>query len=359
MIPYGRQSIDAADIEAVLKILQADYITQGPAVEEFEQALADVTGARHAVAFANGTAALHGACAAAGLGAGDLVATTPLTFVASANCARYVGAEVEFVDVDPQTLNLDPSRVGAHLDGLVAVHYAGLPVALDDLATRPRIVIEDAAHALGAHGPDGPVGNCARSDLTTFSFHPVKTITTGEGGAVTTNSDDLADRLRRFRTHGVERRPAEEGWVYDVVDLGYNYRLTDIQAALGSSQLRRLDEFVLRRNERATRYDELLSELPVQRPAAAGPGQRHGRHLYPIRVSNRRRVYERLREAGIGTQVHYVPVHLHSAFRALGHGRGDHPNAEAAYDQLLSLPLYPDLTEEQQDRVVSALEAAL
>ena len=359
MIPYGRQSIDAGDIEAVLKVLEADHITQGPAVDDFEQALADATGARHAVAFANGTAALHGACAAAGLGAGDRVATTPLTFVASANCARYVGAEVEFVDIDPETLNLDPSRVGPHLDGLVAVHYAGLPIALEDLAHRPRVVIEDAAHALGAHSADGPVGNCARSDLTTFSFHPVKTITTGEGGAVTTNSDDLADRLRRFRTHGVEQRPTEEGWVYDVVDLGYNYRLTDIQAALGSSQLRRLDDFVIRRNELAARYDELLDGLPLQRPAGAGPDQRHGRHLYPIRVQQRRTVYDRLHQAGIRTQVHYVPVHLHSTFEALGHRRGDHPHAEAAYEQLLSLPLYPDLTFEQQDRVVSALEAAL
>jgi dTDP-4-amino-4,6-dideoxygalactose transaminase len=241
VIPYGRQCIDDDDVEAVVKVLRGDFLTQGPMVEHFEEQLAATVEARYAVAFSNGTAALHAACAAAGLGAGDLVVTTPLTFVASANCARYVGASVDFVDIEPGTLNLDPSLVPAHADALVAVHFAGLPVALDRLAHRPRVVLEDAAHAIGARTPDGPVGNGAHSDMTTFSFHPVKTVTTGEGGAVTTNDPALAERLRRFRSHGVVHKPEQGGWYYEVETLGFNYRLTDLHAALGASQLTKLD----------------------------------------------------------------------------------------------------------------------
>lgn len=230
MIPYGRQSIDDCDIDAVVRVLTGDWLTQGPAVAEFESACAEKLGVRHAVAYSNGTAALHGACVAGGLGAGDKVGTSSLSFVASANCARYVGAEVEFIDIDPMTLNLNVDLVSEHLDGLVAVHFAGLPVDLTSLSSRPRVVIEDAAHAFGALTPDGPVGNCANSDMTCFSFHPVKPITTAEGGLVTTNDDMLAERLRRFRSHGIERPTSGPAWMYDVVELGYNYRLTDLQA---------------------------------------------------------------------------------------------------------------------------------
>lgn len=355
MIPYGRQSVDDDDIAAVVAVLRGDWLTQGPHVEAFEAALAARVGARHAVAFANGTAALHGACAAAGLGPGDRVGTSTLSFVASANCARYVGADVELLDIDPATLNLDPAGVGAHLDGLVAVHYAGLPVDLAALPHRPRVVIEDAAHAIGAATPDGPVGNCARSDLCCFSFHPVKTITTGEGGAVTTNDDDLADALRRFRSHGMVRTPDRGGWAYEVAELGFNYRLTDLQAALGTSQLGKLDRFVAARERLARRYDEHLADLPVTRPPAAPEGFVHGRHLYPVRVPGRGEVYERLRAGGVGVQVHYVPIHHHP----LHAGTATFPAADAAYEQLVSLPLHPGLTDADQDQVIDVLAASL
>jgi UDP-4-amino-4,6-dideoxy-N-acetyl-beta-L-altrosamine transaminase len=359
VIPYGRQSIDEDDIASVVAVLRSDFLTQGPAVEEFEDRLAGVVGARHAVAFANGTAALHAACAAAGLGPGDRLVTTPLTFVASANCGRYVGATVGFVDIDPETLNLDPRRVPADTDALVAVHYAGLPVDLSALGTRPRVVIEDAAHAIGAATADGPIGNCARSDMTCFSFHPVKTITTGEGGAVTTNDPRLADALRRFRTHGIERMPERGGWYYEAVDLGFNYRLTDLQAALGSSQLRKLRSFVARREELARRYDALLADLPVLLPPAPPPGVVHGRHLYPVRVAERDRVYAVLRAAGIGVQVHYVPVTHHPSFGLTAADRAMFPATERAYAGLLSLPLHPSLTEDEQRLVAEVLGGAL
>ena len=236
------------------------------------------------MAFANGTAALHAACAAARLGPGDVAVTSPLSFAASANCARYVGASVRFVDIDPATLNLAPERVPAGTDALIAVHYAGLPVDLTILRERPRVIIEDAAHALGADTPYGPVGNCANSDMTTFSFHPVKVVTTGEGGAVTTNSPQLADRLRSFRNHGIEQKPAGGGWYYEIAELGFNYRLTDIQAALGVSQLSKLGRFVAERQRLAERYRELLAGLPVKLPPRPAPGWSHAYHLFPVRV---------------------------------------------------------------------------
>jgi UDP-4-amino-4,6-dideoxy-N-acetyl-beta-L-altrosamine transaminase len=356
-IPYGRQWIDDDDVAAVVAVLRGDWLTQGPAVEAFEDALRAVTGARHAVCLSSGTAALHAACWAAGLGPGDVVATSPLSFAASANAARYVGAEVAFVDVEPDTWNLDPSRVPADAAAVVAVHYAGLPVDLRRLSRRPRVVIEDAAHAIGAVTPDGPVGNCAHSDLCCFSFHPVKTVTTGEGGAVTTNDDALAERLRRFRHHGIVARPDEGGWVYDIPELGYNYRLTDVQAALGTSQLAKLERFVARRNELAGRYRALLVDLDVGLPPAAPAGFRHAYHLFPVHVAHRRRVYDHLRRNGIGTQVHYVPTYRFGAYssqraRAL-------PHTDALYAGLLSLPLFPALRHDDQDRVVAELAAAL
>lgn len=362
MIPYGRQLVEADDIEAVTSVLRSDWLTGGPAIEAFERALCAQTGARHAVALANGTAALHAALSVAGIGPGDRVLTSPLSFVASANCARFVGATADFVDIDPKTLNLDTAAVGA-CDALVAVHYAGLPVDLSTLAVRPRVLVEDAAHALGAMTPDGPVGNCARSDMCTFSFHPVKAVTTAEGGAVTTNSDELADALRRFRSHGTMRRPDLGGWYYDVETLGYNYRITDMQAALGTTQLAKLARFVTRRNELAARYDELLTSLPVaapvELPPSAPPGVRHAYHLYAVRVPNRRAVYEAMQAAGIGVQVHYVPIYKHSLYVDAGRTGADFPETERAYDGLLSLPLYPGLTEAQQDSVIEALTKCL
>lgn len=351
-IPYGRQTIDDDDVAAVVEALTSDYLTTGPRVEAFEESVAEYVGAKHAIAFSNATAGLHGCCAAARLGPGDLVATSSLTFVASANCARYVGANVTLVDIDPGTLNADLSTVPAGVDALVAVHYAGLPVDLTRLSHRPRIVIEDAAQALGAHTPDGPVGNCARSDMTCFSFHPVKPVTTGEGGVVTTNDDELAARLRRFRSHGIRPDPSKGGWYYEVTEEGFNYRLTDVQAALGLSQMNKLDRFIARRNELAARYDDLLSDLPLEPAPRAPDGFVHGYHLYTIRVDQRRAVYERLCERGVYTQVHYVPVHHHPRFTDID---ALLPETDRAYERLLTLPLFPRLTDADQDKVVARL----
>lgn len=359
MIPYGRQSIDEDDIAAVVAVMRSDLLTQGPAVEEFEAALVATTGARHAVAFANGTAALHAATAVAGLGPGDVVATSPLSFAASANCARYVGAEVRFVDIDPDTLNLDVSAVPDDIDALVAVHYAGLPIDLTKLPRRPRVVIEDAAHAIGASTPDGPVGNCAHSDMTCFSFHPVKTVTTGEGGAVTTNSADLAVTLRRFRHHGISKCSDEPFWKYDITEIAYNYRLTDLQAALGTSQLRKLEQFVHRRNEIAQVYrDAFGNDGRIELPPAAPAGWRHGHHLFPIMVDERDRVFDELRAAGIGVQLHYVPTYRFSSFAGTG-VPADFPETERAFARMLSLPMFPALTDDEQARVVESLGDAL
>jgi dTDP-4-amino-4,6-dideoxygalactose transaminase len=354
-LPYGRQTIDDADVEAVVAVLRSDFLTQGPAVERFERRVAERVEARHAVAFANGTAALHGACHAGRLGAGDVVATSPLSFIASANCARYTGADVTFVDIDDSTLNLDPGAVPAGLDGLVAVHFTGLPVDLSALPTRPRVLIEDAAHALGAWTPDGPVGNCARSDMACFSFHPVKPVTTAEGGVVTTNDDELADRLRTFRSHGIRKRPEHGGWYYEVDEIGFNYRLTDVQAALGWSQMDKLDEFIGRRQAIAARYDELLAGLPLELPPRAPAGFGHGYHLYAVRVPHRRAVFDHLHAEGIAVQVHYVPIHHHPVYR----GRGEYPATDRAYAGLLSLPMYPSLSGADQERVAVALADAL
>jgi perosamine synthetase len=359
VIPYGHQSIDSDDVAAVAAVLEGDWLTQGPHIEAFEDGLAASVGARYAVAFATGTAALHAAAAAAEIGPGDLVVTSPLSFVASANCARYVGARAGFVDIDPTTLNLDVAAVPKHADALVAVHYAGLPVDLSRLTARPRVVIEDAAHALGACTPDGPVGSCARSDMCTFSFHPVKALTTGEGGAVSTNNAQLAERLRVFRNHGIVRAPEKGGWFYEVHELGFNYRLTDIQAALGTSQLRKLGRFVERRNALAARYRELLAELPVELPPEPQRGFTHAYHLFPVQVPNRRHVYDTLRADGIGVQVHYVPIYRHPLYADGDVCPASFPHTESAYERLLSLPLYPDLNDLEQDRVVQTLRAAL
>ena len=359
MIPYGRQSIDESDVEAVAQVLRGDWLTTGPSVAAFERAVSEYTGARHAVAFNSATSALHGACHVAGLGPGDTVHTSPLTFIASANCARYVGARPALLDIDESTWNVDIALVDDGVEALIPVHYAGLPVDLGALPHRPRVVIEDASHALGAHTPDGPVGNCANSDMTVFSFHPVKPVTTAEGGMVTTNDDELADRLRVFRSHGIDRTPRENAWEYDAVEVGYNYRLTDVQAALGTSQMARLDQFVKRRNEIADRYRDLTAGLPLISPPAAPPGWTHGHHLYAVRVPSRAIVFRRLREEGIGVQVHYVPIHHHSVSTDIEIPPGGFPVADAVYDGLISLPVFPDLTDAEQDVVVETLERVL
>jgi perosamine synthetase len=357
-IPYGHQAIDDDDIAAVVEVLRGDWLTQGPAVERFEAALCSVTDATYAVAFANGTVALHASLWATGIGKGDTVATSPLSFVASASCALWVDAQPSFIDIDPKTLDLDLANIG-RCDALVAVHYAGLPIDLGALVARPRVVIEDAAHALGAHTPDGPVGNCARSDACVFSFHPVKTITTGEGGAVTTNSLELATRLRRFRSHGMAARPEHGGWFYEISELTPNARISDLQCALGASQLTKLERFVERRNTLARRYDDLLAALDVEIAPSAPAGSSHAYHLYPVRVPRRRAVYDAMRAAGIGVQVHYVPIYRHPLFAPLGVAPSDFPETERAYSRLLSLPMFPTLTDSEQDRVVATLAAAL
>lgn len=382
MIPYGRQWIGDQDVEAVERALRSDWLTQGPTIAEFEHAIAARVGARHAVAVSSGTAALHLAALAAGVGPGDVLWSSPITFVASLNCARYAGAEVDLVDVDPDTALMDPAALERRLDdaaaagrlprAIVPVHLAGQPCDMDRIGAAARRhgvrVIEDAAHAIGGRFGAKPVGACEHSDMTVFSFHPVKLVTTGEGGMITTNDDALAAHLRRLRTHGITRDPAEMsgpsegGWYYEQVDLGFNYRITDFQCALGLSQLERLDAFVARRAELAARYDARLARLPV-RPLARRPGRESGWHLYVVRVLpeagvSRREAHDRLRADGIGVNVHYIPVHHQPYYRALLSGR-EYPGAEAYYAGALTLPLYPAMSDADQDTVVAALERAL
>lgn len=380
MIPYGHQSISDADVEAVAATLRSGWLTQGPAVPAFETAVAERCASNFAVAVSNATAALHLACLALGVGPGDRVWTSPNTFVASANCARYCGADVDFVDIDPQTFNISVAALADKLSRaaaagrlpkvLIPVHFAGLPCDMEEIGALARQygirVIEDASHAIGSTYQGRPVGNCAHSDITVFSFHPVKIITTGEGGMALTNSPELAGRIARLRSHGITRDAGEmsgasEGpWYYQQVELGFNYRMTDLQAALGLSQLQRLDPFLARRDALAARYDRALAGLPLGGQAGAAD-RTSARHLYPVKIAAPRRlaVFETLRREGIGVQVHYIPVHLQPYYRALGFGPGDFPAAETYYAQAMSLPLFPDLTDEQQDRVVAVLGDAL
>lgn len=381
MIPYGRHDIQLADIEAVVEVLRSDWLTQGPMVPRFEAAVAEYCGVEHAVAVNSATSALHLACLALGLGPGDWLWTSPNTFVASANCARYCGAEVDFVDIDFATGNLSVAALAAKLEAaerarrlpkiIVPVHFAGLAcdmAAIAELSARYGFkVIEDASHAIGARYRGQPVGSCRYSDITVFSLHPVKIITTGEGGLALTRDATLAARMRRLRSHGITREPSElskpdEGaWYYEQIELGYNYRLTDFQAALGLSQLARLDAYVARRRALAERYDRLLTGLPLQLPGRATEAE-SAWHLYVVRVNDpscRRGVFETLRAAGIGAQVHYIPVHTQPDYRALGFQWGDYPEAERHYRAAVSLPMYPSLTESEQDRVVAVLREAL
>jgi UDP-4-amino-4,6-dideoxy-N-acetyl-beta-L-altrosamine transaminase len=384
MIPYGRQSLDQADIDAVVAVLQSDWLTQGPTIERFEAAMAERCEAGFGIAVSNATAALHIACLAAGLGDGDALWTSPNTFLASANCGRYCGADVDFVDIDPLTWNLDVNalehklraaeRIGKLPKVLVAVAFSGQSCDMRAIAELARtygfIVIEDASHAVGARYAGRPVGCGEFADMTVFSFHPVKIITTGEGGLVLTNRPELAERLRRLRSHGMTRDPAQMDepshgpWYYQQVELGFNYRITDMQAALGLSQLGKLDGFLARRRELAARYQQLLADLPLDLPTAQADAE-SAWHLYVVRLQTQRlavshrEVFEGLRAAGVGVNVHYIPVHLQPYYRDLGFIAGDFPEAEAYYAQAISLPLFPAMTHEQQDFVIGQLKTLL
>lgn len=383
MIPYGRQSVSQADIDAVVEVLGSDYLTQGPAVERFEAALASYCGAKHAVAVSNGTAALHLAMLALGVGEGSLVWTSPNSFVASANCARYCGADVDFVDIDPDTFNMDVEALAAKLacaeaagrlpDVVIPVHHSGLPCDMTGIAALAErygfAVVEDACHALGGSYDAEKVGACTYSAMTVFSFHPVKTLTTGEGGAVLTNDDALAARVALLRSHGITRDPAMMAvpetataptsmapWHYEMVELGFNYRITDIQCALGASQLARLDEWIARRGELAARYDRLLADLPV-RGQLDPTGCVSARHLYVVRMSSdlRDEVGRAMRDAGVLVNLHYAPIHLQPYYRELGFNPGDFPHAELYSREALTLPLYPAMSEADVDTVVDLL----
>ncbi len=384
MIPYGRQDISQDDIDAVVDVLRSDFLTQGPKVPEFEQQVASYTGAAHAIAVNSATSALHIACMALDVGPGDMVWTSPNSFVASANCARYCGAEVDFVDIDPNNWNLCPQKLAdklAHAEKqnrlpkvVIPVHLCGQScdmAAIHALAQEYGFtIIEDASHAIGGRYRDDPVGSCRYSDIVVFSFHPVKIITTAEGGMALTNNADLFERMARLRTHGITRDPAQMvnepagPWYYEQLELGYNYRMTDLQAALGTSQIQRLDEFVARRNELAKRYDQLLANLPIHCPTVIADAYSSW-HLYPIRLQldrikrSHREVFEALREGGIGVNLHYMPVHLQPYYRALGFEPGLFPEAEAYGRDAISLPMFPKLTEESQDQVVRLLRECL
>lgn len=383
-IPYGRQDISEADIQAVADVLRSDWLTQGPAVPRFEQSVAKFSGSKHALAMNSATSALHVACLSLGLGQGDRMWTSPNTFVASANCGLYCGAQVDFVDIDPLTYNmsitaLEDKLVKAERKGMlpkivIPVHFAGQPCEMQRIRLLADHygfkIIEDASHAIGGKYRGEPIDNCRYSDITIFSFHPVKIITTGEGGMATTNDEKLASRMRQLRSHGITREinemtHAPDGpWYYQQIDLGYNYRMTDMQAALGFSQMQRLEEFVAKRHLVASRYDRLLADLPVITPQQHAESY-SGMHLYVIRLKleaiNRTHleVFEALRAAGIGVNLHYIPVHLQPYYQRIGFKSGDFPVAERYYEEAISLPLFPTITDKQQDQVVGALIQSL
>lgn len=381
MIPYGRQDIQEEDIAAVVDVLRSDWLTQGPAVDRFEAAVAAHCGAAHAVAVNSATTALHLACLALGLEQGDSLWTSTNTFVASANCARFCGADVDFVDIDPRTYNMSPEALAEKLELaarrgrlpkiVVPVHFAGQScdmVAIRALADRYGFrIIEDASHAIGGRYRGEAIGSGRYSDITVFSFHPVKIITTGEGGMAVTNDARLAALMRRLRSHGITREEGEmrggsDGpWYYQQLTLGYNYRMTDLQAALGLSQLRRLDAYVARRRALAARYDRLLADLPLMTPYR-DPAAESAMHLYVVvlhEAQRRREVFTRLRAVGIGVNVHYIPVHTQPYYRDLGFAPGYCPTAEAYYAAAMSLPMYAGLSETDQDSVVDSLREAL
>ncbi|PHM11054.1 UDP-4-amino-4,6-dideoxy-N-acetyl-beta-L-altrosamine transaminase [Nostoc sp. 'Peltigera malacea cyanobiont' DB3992] len=383
-IPYGRQDISQQDIDAVIEVLRSDWITQGPAIERFEQAVANYCGAKYAVAVSSATAALHIACLAAGLGQGDILWTSPNTFVASANCGLYCGAKVDFVDIDPNTYNLSVDELERKLTGaekqgclpkvLIPVHFAGQSCEIEQIAALSQRygfkIIEDASHAIGGSYQRQPIGSCQFSDMAVFSFHPVKIITTGEGGMVLTNHQELYQRLIRLRSHGITRNPdlmqgeSHGSWYYQQLELGFNYRMTDIQAALGASQMQRLDEFVERRWFLANRYNQLLQDLPLMLPWQH-PNTESSWHLYVIRLKldkinkTHRQVFEELRGAEIGVSLHYIPVHIQPYYQKFGFKLGNFPQVEKYYQEAISIPIYYGLDEESQNKVVTLLKERL
>lgn len=370
MIPYGKQTIEQDDIQAVVDVLKSDFLTTGPKIAEFEQTVADYVGAKYAVAISNGTSALHAACFAAGIEPGDEVITTPLTFAASANCVLYCGGTPVFADVDPKTYNIDPEdiqrKITDRTKAIIAVHLAGQPCDMDAIHSIAReyglIVIEDGAHALGSVYKGKKVGSM--SDMTTFSFHPVKPITTGEGGMIVTDNEDFYKKMILFRSHGITRDDSmmtrnDGPWFYQQFNLGYNYRITDIQCALGCSQMKKLDRFLARRKEIVARYNEAFADCDNIITPYQLSDTESGWHLYIVQVKkcDRRQVFENMREKGIGVNVHYIPVYMHPYYQEHGYENVHCANAEEIYSHIISLPLYPGLTSEQQDYVIDTLKS--
>lgn len=370
MIPYGKQTIDQDDIQAVVDVLKSDFLTTGPKIAEFEQTVADYVGAKYAVAISNGTSALHAACFAAGIEPGDEVITTPLTFAASANCVLYCGGTPVFADVDPKTYNIDPEdiqrKITDRTKAIIAVHLAGQPCDMDAIHSIARehglIVIEDGAHALGSVYKGKKVGSM--SDMTTFSFHPVKPITTGEGGMIVTDNEEFYKKMALFRSHGITRDDSmmtrnDGPWFYQQFNLGYNYRITDIQCALGCSQMKKLDRFLARRKEIVARYNEAFADCDNIITPYQLSDTESGWHLYIVQVKkcDRRQVFENMREKGIGVNVHYIPVYMHPYYQEHGYENVHCANAEEIYSHIISLPLYPGLTSEQQDYVIDTLKS--
>lgn len=382
MIFYGKQTIDENDINAVVEVLKSDFLTQGPAIEKFEKYVADYCGAEYAVAVTNATSALHIACLAAGLGKGDTLWTSPITFTASANCGRYCGANVDFVDIDNNTYNMSVEELEAKLTKaevlpkvLVPVHLAGQSCDMEKIHTLAKkfniTVIEDASHAIGADYKDTKVGSCKYSDMTVFSFHPVKIVTTGEGGMVLTNSKDLYDKLVLYRSHGITRVPelmtkeADGPWYYQQIDLGFNYRMTDMQAALGYSQMHKVDEFVARRRGLAARYNELLKDLDMLKLPHQDESTASSWHLYIVRVDfskiskTKKQIFAEMKDKGVCLNLHYIPVHTQPYYEKLGFKQGDFPSSEKYYEEAFTLPLYYSLTNEQQEYIVEVLKEVL
>ena len=384
MIPYGKQDINQADIDSVVDVLQSDFLTQGPQVPLFEKVVSNYCGTTFGVAVNSATSALHIACLALGLVKGDWLWTSPNSFVASANCGLYCGAKIDFVDIDPQTYNLSAEKLEKKLiqakqdDNLpkivIPVHFSGQSCDMKKIHSLSQEygfkIIEDASHAIGGKYLDQPIGGCQYSDITVFSFHPVKIITTAEGGLATTNDEKLAERMQLFRSHGVTRDPilmsksSEGDWYYQQVDLGFNYRMTELQAALGISQMQRLDDFVAKRHILQKRYDLLLSIPLITRPFQDEDSY-SALHLYPIQIDlnkvskNREQVFDELREAGVGVNVHYIPIHTQPYYRKFGFKDGDFPNSENYYEAALSLPLYSGMSFQEQDKVVKSVTTAI
>jgi len=384
MIPYGKQDINQTDIDSVVDVLQSDFLTQGPQVPLFEKTVSDYCGAEYGVAVNSATSALHIACLALGLGKGDWLWTSPNSFVASANCGLYCGAKVDFVDIDPKTYNLSAKElerklIQAKQDNklpkiVIPVHFSGQSCDMKRIHSLSQEygfkIIEDASHAIGGKYLDQPIGGCQYSDITVFSFHPVKIITTAEGGLATTNDEKLSERMQLFRSHGVTRNPklmsklSEGGWYYQQVDLGFNYRMTELQAALGVSQMQRLDEFVTQRHTLQERYNLLLSSLPIVKPYQDRDSY-SALHLYPIQIDldsvdkSRQQIFDELRQDGVGVNVHYIPIHTQPHYQELGFKEGNFPNSEVYYSRAISIPLFHAMTLDQQDQVVATLKKIL